>query len=516
MVLLFMVLRDDTINQTMLVPMDLRKLIPKDHPCYFIKNVVDQIDCSEANREFADSPGEFAYPRELLLRLVLMSVFDGGLSSREIERRTQTDIGYMYLAGMQHPSYRTILRFKRDYSDLIDDAFKTTIKIATEEDLVKIHHVSLDGTKIKAKTSMNKLTNEQQLKIMKQHLEESIKLDEEEDEELGEESGNSVPETLTDKEKFKEVFEKVNESSKDDRNKDKLRSSSKNLLKQAEEKPEKILEKVVTLEEKLKKSGKDVISINDPDARFMKNKKGKWEYDYNGQIAVDEHKGIILASYITNNPTDHYELIPLMEEVKSNLTEIGCEIPVNLQVSADNGYSTDMNTEYLEQEELDGYISSRKLSRQEKKYNLTENPFSKDNFDYNAEIGTYFCPLGQPLYRRREYEYKNKPRITYWTKECKNCPVQEYCAKSQRYRTIEDYGNPSKIRMQRKMETKEAQKIYKLRSKTAELPFANLKQNMKLTEFATTGLKQVNTEFKLYAIGHNLKRIYNEINRKNN
>ena len=67
----------------------------------------------------------------------------------------------------------------------------------------------------------------------------------------------------------------------------------------------------------------------------MKNKKGKWEYDYNGQIAVDEHKGIILASYITNNPTDHYELIPLMEQVKSNLTEIGSEIPVNLQVSAD-------------------------------------------------------------------------------------------------------------------------------------------------------------------------------------
>lgn len=66
--------------------------------------------------------------------------------------------------------------------------------------------MSLDGTKIKAKTSMNKLTNEQQLKIMKQHLKESIELDEE-DMELGEESG------------------------------------------------------------------KDIISINDPDARFMKNKK---------------------------------------------------------------------------------------------------------------------------------------------------------------------------------------------------------------------------------------------------
>ena len=92
MVVLFMVLKDDNINQSMLVPLDLRNLIPKDHPCYFIKNVVDLIDCSKANQEFRGTPGEFAYPRELLLRLILMSVFDGGLSSREIERKTRTDM----------------------------------------------------------------------------------------------------------------------------------------------------------------------------------------------------------------------------------------------------------------------------------------------------------------------------------------------------------------------------------------------------------------------------------------
>ena len=84
-----MVLKDDNINQTMLVPLDLRNLIPEDHPCYFIKNVVDLIDCSKANQEFRGKPGEFAYPRELLLRLVLMSVFDGGLSSREIEKKNK-------------------------------------------------------------------------------------------------------------------------------------------------------------------------------------------------------------------------------------------------------------------------------------------------------------------------------------------------------------------------------------------------------------------------------------------
>ena len=214
MVILFMVLKYDNINQSMLVHMDLRNLIHGDHPCYFFKNVVDLIDCSQANKEFRGKPGEFAYPRELLLRLILMSVFDGGLSSREIERKTHTDIAYMYLAAMKKPSYRTIARFKVEYPDLIDEAFKTIIKIAKDNDLIKIHHLSLDGTKIKAKTSFNKLTDENQIKIMKEHLEKSIERDQEEDEELGDESGNSVPESLTDKEKFKETVKEIQESSK--------------------------------------------------------------------------------------------------------------------------------------------------------------------------------------------------------------------------------------------------------------------------------------------------------------
>ena len=74
MVVLFMFLNDNNINHTMLIPMDLRNMIPEDYPSYFIKNVVEKIDCSQANREFVDTASEFAYPREILLRLVLISV----------------------------------------------------------------------------------------------------------------------------------------------------------------------------------------------------------------------------------------------------------------------------------------------------------------------------------------------------------------------------------------------------------------------------------------------------------
>ncbi len=102
---------------------------------------------------------------------------------------------------------------------------------------------------------------------------------------------------------------------KDDRNKNKLRASSKKALKNKQKKiPKKFSKKVEKLEEKLNESEKDVISINDPDARLMKNKKRRWEFDYNAQIAVDEHKGIIIASHVTNNPSDHHELIPAIEQ----------------------------------------------------------------------------------------------------------------------------------------------------------------------------------------------------------
>lgn len=106
-----------------------------------------------------------------------------------------------------------------------------------------------------------------------------------------------------------------------------MRSSSLNLLKQAEKNPEKVLKKLNELEEKVKESPKDIISINDPDAHLMMNKKGKWEWDYNAQIIVDEYKGIILSSYITQNPTDHFELIPPIEQLKNNLTRIYDELP---------------------------------------------------------------------------------------------------------------------------------------------------------------------------------------------
>ena len=55
-----------------------------------------------------------------------------------------------------------------------------------------------------------------------------------------------------------------------------------------------------------------------------------------------------------------------------------------------------------------------------------------------------------------------------------------------------------------------------MRSQVAELPFADLKHNIKFNEFTTVGLERCAIELKLMATGYNLKRIFNEINKKSN
>ena len=67
--------------------------------------------------------------------------------------------------------------------------------------------------------------------------------------------------------------------------------------------------------------------------------------------------------------------------------------------------------------------------------------------------------------------------------------MKEIWCNKKNYIAIQDYENLSKIRMQQKIETDWAQKIYKKQSKTSELPFAHIKQNIKLHEFTKTGTK---------------------------
>jgi transposase len=126
----FMALKEDRIGQTWLVPQRLIDFIPGNHICYFVANLVEELDFREIDQKYMHTPGEAAYSRRMLLRIVIMASIDGIFSSRRIARLAEENLVYMYLSGMDKPDFRTINRFKIECGDQIEEAFKMTVKIA--------------------------------------------------------------------------------------------------------------------------------------------------------------------------------------------------------------------------------------------------------------------------------------------------------------------------------------------------------------------------------------------------
>ena len=271
-----------------------------------------------------------------------------------------------------------------------------------------------------------------------------------------------------------------------------------------------IEDKLDRAEYELKEGRQDTVSLSDPEARFMKNKKERIELSYNPQITTDHDSGIIVANDVTQDCTDHHQLQPQVELTVENVGKL----PEDTKLGFDNGYFSGANLRYLEEKSLDGYIPDGKQAGEMKGNKPKMSPFSKDSFDYDEDKDLFLCPNGEILSRKGEYEYNGKPVYAYYGANCAECPFRSECAGEGRMRVItSDSYESERRRMAAKMQSETGKAEYKKRSETVEWIFGNIKQNMKFREFLTRGLESVRTEYNLVCSAHNLKIIWGKVSR---
>jgi hypothetical protein len=83
----------------------------------------------------------------------------------------------------------------------------------------------------------------------------------------------------------------------------------------------------------------------------MKRGGAGFEQCYNAQIAADETERMIVATGVTQSASDVDQLIPLLDEVKTNAgKEASCCL-------ADAGYRSESNLQALESRRIDGYVA---------------------------------------------------------------------------------------------------------------------------------------------------------------
>jgi transposase len=344
-------------DQISLMPPSMRDWLPSDHLAYFISDVVDNLDLSVIMERYAgEERGYPPYHPAMMVKVLLYAYCSGVASSRKIEKRLCEDIAFRVLAANNTPDFRTISDFRKDHLKALAGLFLQVLKLCQKAGLVKLGHVALDGTKIKANASKHKAMSYKRMKEEEARLEAEVAellkkaeaVDEEEDQRYGKgKKGDELPKEL---------------AFRDSRLK-KIREAKATLEAEARLEAEKRPEKS---DEDDRPSDKAQRNFTDPDSRIMPASDGKYFIQaYNAQAAVDSTKQVIVAAEVTNKPTDRGQAEPMMEIVKDNAGQLPG------QMSADAGYFSSDVVKNLTALGIDVYMPPDKIGH---RYNLPPAP----------------------------------------------------------------------------------------------------------------------------------------------
>jgi len=440
-------------NQLLLLPPDMRQWLPEDDLSYFIMDVVNELDLSAIYQSYNSSKGgQPPFAPKMMTSLLLYAYCVGIPSSRKIEKATYYQIPFRIIAADQHPDHDTIAEFRKRHLKALSGFFVQAFLLCRQVGLVKLGHVSLDGTKVKANASKHKAMSYGRMEKKAEELEGEVKrllaqaqaVDEAEDARYGKDKrGDELPEELRFKQnRLRKIKEAMKSLDADSKAKADVKREEIRLKEQALEKEGRKRKGKKPKDPSDKPEPKAQYNFTDPESRIMKDGASKsFEQAYNCQAAVDEESQIIIATKVTQQANDKRQLEPLVEEIKKNTDG---ETPEKL--SADSGYFSESNVEYLEGECVDGYIATNRQ------------------------------------------KHGDAPELAGCGRIAKDATKQE--------------------RMTRKLRTKKGRETYSKRKQIVEPVFGQIKETRGFRRFLLRGLENVSAEWDLICLTHNLLKLF--------
>ena len=143
------------LDQPYLLPPDLRSWLSEGHLALFVSDVVDALDLAPILEAYerGDGRGYPPYHPVMMVKLLVYGYCTGRISSRKIEKATWEDVAFRVLSGNQQPDHDSIAEFRRRHLKALAGLFVQVLKLCQGAGLVKLGHVSVDGSKVKASAS---------------------------------------------------------------------------------------------------------------------------------------------------------------------------------------------------------------------------------------------------------------------------------------------------------------------------------------------------------------------------
>src|ERR1043166_1477424 len=88
-----------------------------------------------------------------MVKLLVYGYCTGRMSSRKLEQATHDDVAFRVLTCNQQPDHDSIAAFRKRHLPELAKLFVQILELCQRAGLVKLGHVAIDGTKIKANAS---------------------------------------------------------------------------------------------------------------------------------------------------------------------------------------------------------------------------------------------------------------------------------------------------------------------------------------------------------------------------
>ena len=492
-------------NDNLLFPPCLGDFIAENDPVRVLNTIVDNLDISRIESSY-EGGGASSYNPRMLVKVVFYAYLQNVYSGRKMEQLLRRDVNFMWLSGMQFPDFNTINLFRKHrLADVVDDLFTQVVEMLVEGKFVSLDVQYIDGTKIEAAANKYTFVWKKATKTNQEKLDRKVKaVLAEAERELNMELGEPSEEVMT-SEEIKERTDRII-SEMDDKG-----ISDKRLRKAVNAAREEYAPKMKEYEDKLDKLGdRNSYSKTDPDASFMRMKEdamnnGQTKPGYNIQISTENQ---FITHYSTSwRPTDWGTFINHMDTFKERYGRQSKE------VVADSGYGSEENYEYLDINEIDGYVKYN-MFHTELKRKTIKNPFLPEHLYYNEQDDYFVCPMGQHMtyvgdkQRISDLGYVSHSKL-YQAQNCEGCPLRGLCFKGKGNRVIEVNVRSRQYRDKAKERLTSERGLYhrSMRPIEPEAVFGQIKYDGGFRRFHYRGNRLVRAEFATVAIAHNIRKL---------
>jgi transposase len=465
--------------------------LPADHLARLINEAVDHLDLTPLFASYA-GVGSEAHRPDLMLKIVLYEIQTGHHSPAQWARDAGDRRCLQWLGFGIEPSRTRWYVFRDRVGPLLDTFNRQVLEWAIAQGLTTARRGSLDGTFIAANASRHRLVNLARLQRRLAELDRVLAADQ-----TGQDPG-TIPAWM------------ARSPATRRRQRHHFREAQRKLVKQHAQNARRP-------RDKRQDPQKIVISTSDFEAALGRDKEKIFRALYTPQIVQDLESPLVLGYEVFAQATDAGTLMPMRHRVWE-LTRVWIE-----RLLADAGYASALDLFDCARADLDFYAPYRENDQtQKRRAQQPRRQIPKSEFVWVPGEQTYVCPQGHRLTpigqeTRDRAEERSVVLTTYRCpkEHCQACPLQARCTRDAKGRTIKRNEHEDLIvAHQAKMETPEAKAIYKQRSQTVELRFADGKSHRGLRRFSGRGLKRVRIEVGLWVLSHNLLVVWKAGQRK--